>query len=678
MVEYSTLANRFDMADQVYINLLSAQEIQAAVEGIGAARAQLIVSKRSELGTLNFASLRQLDVPMSIWDPLLDSGRLSFSVVRTTLQADRGSDSPQLLKLMESLAEKFDTLSLRLDSVESSQVKPDPDKARRDEIRKLQREQEVEHKEQLENHERKMRELCDRLGGSPVAARGLGLLSHVTADSSQLSPGTTAIIDAMGRTAPNSIYSRSEASSAVGPAQRSRAFLDEWVDDEVNKIYSAGPLEDRSSRPDANGRNRGKGSVQSTSQPRGGGGSREVGPREMKKLPGQQGFNLIPKLSTFSGREDWRPFDMQFEHMASRCGWTAMDKLDMLVPLLREKALTFYSNLPLAVRGHYSQLKGKLNARFGNKDPQVMVIHQLNLMKQSSEDSLDDFIQQTYRLAIDGLDEASDSTVEKLTIEAFLNGVRNQEAAMHVRNREPKTMDEALRLMKVHAQNMGGDKAVKSCRQVTFEDQQDELRARLAMGPPVPTRQGAPVSESLSAETLLTVLRQDRVDARKEWMDMLRQVVKETSVKSSLAGVGTIPGQSGNRGDGRDSGISLRPQTPAREVNSCMACGGKGHFMSECPSKTSSSGQQTPPRETNACFACGGKGHFRNECPSRGLSRSPRGSPRVLAQTGMGGMSPGGVTCFRCQGRGHFMADCPSKLFGSTRSSPSFQDPKKE
>ena len=94
----------------------------------------------------------------------------------------------------------------------------------------------------------------------------------------------------------------------------------------------------------------------------------------------------------------------------------------MLVTLLRGKELVFYSNLPVTAPENYSRLKEKMNARFGNKDQP----------------------------------EASDVTAEKLTIEAFLNGATNQEAVIHVRNREPKSLDVALRLMKVHVLNMGG------------------------------------------------------------------------------------------------------------------------------------------------------------------------------------------------------------------------------
>ena len=156
---------------------------------------------------------------------------------------------------------------------------------------------------------------------------------------------------------------------------------------------------------------------------------------------------------------------MQFERMASRCGWS------MLIPLLRGKALTFFSTLPITTREHYPHLKQKMDARFGNTDPQTMVIHLLNLLRQSEEESLDEFLEKTYRVALDGLSEAPDSTVETLTIEVFLNGVLNQQAAVHVRNREPRTVEEALRLKKVHAQNFGGGRGVsKACRQVTFEE----------------------------------------------------------------------------------------------------------------------------------------------------------------------------------------------------------------
>ena len=45
------------MAEKIYINLCSAQQLQGSIEGIGKVRAELLVKMRTEVGRLSLAVL---------------------------------------------------------------------------------------------------------------------------------------------------------------------------------------------------------------------------------------------------------------------------------------------------------------------------------------------------------------------------------------------------------------------------------------------------------------------------------------------------------------------------------------------------------------------------------------------------------------------------------------------
>ena len=82
------------MVDKVYINLCTGEELKDLVQGIGASRAQMFIDQSNELGKFSLASLRELDIPIDIWDSLIESGRLDFYLKRSAA----GSDSKAILQ----------------------------------------------------------------------------------------------------------------------------------------------------------------------------------------------------------------------------------------------------------------------------------------------------------------------------------------------------------------------------------------------------------------------------------------------------------------------------------------------------------------------------------------------------------------------------------------------------
>ena len=46
-----------------------------------------------------------------------------------------------------------------------------------------------------------------------------------------------------------------------------------------------------------------------------------------------------PKRGTFTGKEDWRPYFLQFCHIANKYECSYQDRLDELIECLRDRAL---------------------------------------------------------------------------------------------------------------------------------------------------------------------------------------------------------------------------------------------------------------------------------------------------------------------------------------------------
>ena len=60
-----------------------------------------------------------------------------------------------------------------------------------------------------------------------------------------------------------------------------------------------------------------------------------------------------PKMGTFTGKEDWRPYFQQFCHIANKYEWSDQDRLDKLIECLRDRALKYFTTRPKFVQDNY-------------------------------------------------------------------------------------------------------------------------------------------------------------------------------------------------------------------------------------------------------------------------------------------------------------------------------------
>lgn len=75
-----------------------------------------------------------------------------------------------------------------------------------------------------------------------------------------------------------------------------------------------------------------------------------------------------PNLSVFAEKSEWKPYYMQFNHIANKYNWDKQQRLNRLIECLRDKALKFVNTRQDSIQKDYDILVQKLNQRFGNKD----------------------------------------------------------------------------------------------------------------------------------------------------------------------------------------------------------------------------------------------------------------------------------------------------------------------
>ena len=186
----------------------------------------------------------------------------------------------------------------------------------------------------------------------------------------------------------------------------------------------------------------------------------EVRSRERSRSP------TSPRMQLYTGdlnKMSWSSFISRFCRTADRRGWDDPKRLDKLLDCLSEKALEF-ANRSKAVT--FNELVKELELRFDNRNTPIAARNRLHLIKQSDEETLEEYLQRVITLAMEGYSGANDELIMTIPTEAFLRGCRDKEAALLVMNEAPTNIQDACRRLKSVVANR---KAIQGER-VTFKE----------------------------------------------------------------------------------------------------------------------------------------------------------------------------------------------------------------
>ena len=284
---------------------------------------------------------------------------------------------------------------------------------------------------------------------------------------------------------------------------------------------------------------------------------------------GQSG-STPPKMGTFTGKEDRRPYFLQFSHFANICEWSDQDLLDKLVECLRDRALKFFTTRPMFVQDNYKLTCKKMEARFGCKDLPQVIRRQLQELLQVPEESLEEYAELAQDLTVDGFPSTSDELIQIVASDTFLRGCQDKRAAFTAMDKDPENLNRAVQLVKSAMTNQRVISGINKLdlKRVTFQATEME--------------DCDPGDGFLASASLRTVYRKETDSTMSKFEARLQKTeedLKETKSNGKQILIILTRNNAVNRARSPHRQNSSR--SPVRD-DRCYNCDEEGHFSSSC------------------------------------------------------------------------------------------------
>ena len=156
------------------------------------------------------------------------------------------------------------------------------------------------------------------------------------------------------------------------------------------------------------------------------------------------------RVPEFKGnRSSWHSYLVQFNTIMKMndCHDNEV-KVCKLVEALRGKALDYFESLPKELRLEFDSLCSMFEGRFGRQEAPATMRSKLKFLTQRVEESLAEFGERALKVASEGYVGMTGQWVQALAVDAFLMGCLDKRSALSSMNKEPQTIDEAVKLMR--------------------------------------------------------------------------------------------------------------------------------------------------------------------------------------------------------------------------------------
>ncbi|KAJ8944416.1 hypothetical protein NQ318_023189 [Aromia moschata] len=164
------------------------------------------------------------------------------------------------------------------------------------------------------------------------------------------------------------------------------------------------------------------------------------------------------KPPQFDGKSSWVNYLRQFEAAAKANGWSLADKATALTLALRGDATDILQTLSLEEQEDYHQLVRHLEMRYGQSHLEHVYHSQLKNRYQKSNESLQEFEADIARLVRLAYSSTPENVMERLAVQAFLDGLRDTETRQALTLARPSKLVDAL------ARALEFEAAKQSCR----------------------------------------------------------------------------------------------------------------------------------------------------------------------------------------------------------------------
>jgi transposase InsO family protein/predicted aspartyl protease len=280
----------------------------------------------------------------------------------------------------------------------------------------------------------------------------------------------------------------------------------------------------------------------------------------LENVGGLRGSRPMPmKPGKFDGTGSLESFLVQFDVCARHNKWTDAEKADFLRCSLEKAATQLLWDFGAQPSAAYEELVGRLRERYGTDGQAETFRTQLHYRRQRANESLSDLLHEIRRLVVLAYPVPSNETTQILARDAYLEAMRDRELSLKVREREPKTIDEAYRTalrLEAYQQTRETDDRRRPPNQVRAT-QETDFSARLQ-------------------EQLDRFLATQRDDQRSWQREM------ESKIDRQLRELQSHAARPMDDEPGRDVRPGRSDRQTSRRGVTCFNCGRAGHFARDC------------------------------------------------------------------------------------------------
>ena len=301
----------------------------------------------------------------------------------------------------------------------------------------------------------------------------------------------------------------------------------------------------------------------------------------------------LPKLSKYDGTGQWKSFYLQFDTYARIRNLTDQEKLEELIILLKDRAIDFLSCQPNHIRYNFQLAIAKLEQRFGKKDLPETLRVQFSHLKQTIDEPVEEWAERVQRLALEAFVDLPEHFMNAEIVRKFCQGCCDRETAQFASDRNPRSIEEALQIVKAHVENSRAIYgSTKSVRQMGIEH-----------GNEYPTYAVPDLSHNLGQASHTSV---DGINDYAGDMDF--------AVRSM--------------GNPRQQFMNLNQQMKRFEDTVSKKFDQLWQYLKNRDSRTIRDKSPTPPSSPRRgnCYTCGQPGHYQYDCGKQGILKSS-GSP---------------------------------------------------